>query len=362
VSIDSMRRSFLLAPIAAIVVVGSVVWAAGAGCTWPDYVADNDLDGGATDTTTGDGPPADAPHDGITSNDVSYTFPDGRTCVGHDEDGDGIPDQCDNCPNVSNVVQGTGDIGSACAPSASFITSPTRLLFDPFHTFTAWKAFPSTTGYDAGVAGVSDDTGFFGEDKDNDSFLGGTLTDTEPGGNPPVFHFAVGTTGAGGSSATVTTILTIQQEATGGGSSGVVLRVTGDPERFYVCAVSSGGSFAAAHVLDTGCTGGPCAPVAFVYPDSGSTQSAMPKTVPHGLGDAIGVRASVTTGGGGTTMGTFECRVFDPTNPSTLQSSDPSFAIKVDVTTSRWLPTGEVGLYAQRSKAQFFSVDVLAGP
>jgi hypothetical protein len=361
-----MRRSFLLAPISAAALVAGFVWViggSGVGCTWPDYVAQDDFDGGNPVDGTTDGPAGDSPHDGITNNDVSYTFPDGRTCVGHDEDGDGIPDQCDNCPNVSNPTQGTGDIGAACAPSATFITSPTRILFDPFHTFGAWKAFPSSaTGFDAGVPGVVDDAGFFAEDKDNDSFLGGTLTDTEPGGNPAVLHFAVGSTGAAGSSATITTVLTIQQEATGGGSCGVILRVTGDPERFYVCAISSDGSFAAAHVLDTGCTGGPCAPVAFVYPDAGSTQAAMPKTVPHGLGDLIGIRASVTTGGGGTTSGTFECRVYDPTTPSTLQSSDPTFAIKVDVTTSRWLPTGEVGLYAQRTKAQFFSLDVLAGP
>ena len=356
-----MRRSFLFAPLAVVAGVVAVWAVGGAACTWPDYVAQDNFDGGnTTDSTTGDVPVGDGPHDGVSINDVSYTFPDGRTCVGHDEDGDGIPDQCDNCPNVSNAAQGTGDIGAACAPSASFITSPTRILFDPFHTFGAWKAFPAATGYDAGVSGVVDDAGFFSEDKDNDSFLGGTLTDTEPTGTPAVLHFATGSTGAAGSSATVTTVLTIQQE--NAGNAGVLLRITGDPERFYVCAVSTDGSFAAAHVLDTGCNGGPCAPVAFVYPDAGSTQAALPKSVPHGLGDLIGIRASVTTGGGGTTSGTLECRVFDPTNPATLQSSDPSFAIKVDVTTSRWLPTGEVGLYAQRAKAQFFSVDVLAGP
>jgi hypothetical protein len=140
------------------------------------------------------------------------------------------------------------------------------------------------------------------------------------------------------------------------------MRVTGDPEHFYICAISTDGSFAAAHVLDTGCTGGPCAPVAFVFPgDAGSTQAALPKTLPHALGDLIGVRASVTTGNG-TTSGTFECRVWDPNNPSTLQTIDSTFALKVDVTTTRWVPSGEVGLYAQRAHTQFFSLDVLAGP
>mgnify|MGYP006137394643 CR=1 FL=1 len=38
----------------------------------------------------------------MDSGDTSYTLPDGKECKGHDEDFDGVPDNCDNCPNVFN--------------------------------------------------------------------------------------------------------------------------------------------------------------------------------------------------------------------------------------------------------------------
>lgn len=361
-----MRRTSFLAPVAAVAIVATSVWAMGAGCTWPDFVADHGtaIDTGVVETFT-DVPAGDSKETGPGNVDA-FPLPDGRICKGHDEDDDGVPDECDNCPNVSNASQGSGDIGSACAPGAAFATSAKRILFDPFKSFSfsIWKPSPQSSPYDAGFAGVSDKEGFFTEGADNDSFLGGTVSDTEAtfdgSSAPPVLHFAQASTGAGPSAAIVTTLLSIQQEVSG--NAGVLLRITGDPQRFYVCAVSTGGFFAAAHVLDTGCTGGPCAPVAFAFADGGSTNAPMPKAVPHAMGDMIGVRASVTPGGGATTSGVFECRVFDPSTPATLQSSDPTFAIKVDVPSSRWVPAGEVGLYAQRAKAQFFSIDVLAGP
>jgi len=362
-----MRRTSLLAPIAVVAVVSTSLWGLGAGCTWPDYAADQVDDATAGDTTIED-VVAEAREGSI--DDVSFTFPDGRVCQGHDEDGDGVPDSCDNCPNVANTAQAGGAIGTACAPSSAFASSATRILFDPLKTLGAWHPFPvldSSGRPDSGIPGVSDTTGFFQEDKDGDSFLGGNIADTEPSVDgstpPPVLHFAVGSTGAARSSTIVTTTVTIQQQGAGA-NAGVMLRVTGEPQHFYVCAISVGGAggVAAAHVLD-GCNGGPCAPVAFAYPDAGSTQlTSFPKGVAHNIGDVVGIRASVTTGGGSTTAGTFECRVFDPSNPSTLLSTDPSFAIKVDIGTSQWIPSGEVGLYAQRAKAQFFSIDVLAGP
>src|SRR5262249_53274923 len=121
---------------------------------------------------------------------------------------------------------------------------------------------------------------------------------------------------------------------------------------------------------DTGCAGGACNPVAFGLPDAGSTpepaQLPIPASIPHTPGSKVGLRASITSGpsgaDGGSSSGTFECRVFDPPTPSTLQTSDATFALTIPVDSTRWISSGEVGLYAQRAVAQFDSIDILAGP
>jgi hypothetical protein len=99
--------------------------------------------------------------------------------------------------------------------------------------------------------------------------------------------------------------------------------------------------------------------------DAGTTaaQIGIPNDIPHGLGDTIGLRASATASmGDGGISGEIECRVFDPKRPETLLSTDSKYAIKLAVTGTRWFPTGEVGVYAQRAKAAFGSIDVLSGP
>jgi len=94
--------------------------------------------------------------------------PDLPPCAGngHDEDGDGIDDNCDDCPTVADPMQGDLDgdgVGDACDPNP---TTPGDkiLLFEPFWSatgigrFTVYNGVATTrpdsitlTGANAGV-------------------------------------------------------------------------------------------------------------------------------------------------------------------------------------------------------------------
>jgi hypothetical protein len=293
-----------------------------------------------------------------TSTDTGpFTLPDGRVCTGHDEDNDGVPDECDNCPNVSNPSQAGGAVGEACAPGSAFITAPSRLLFDPFKSFSAWKPY----GSGSSIFALGDDM---------DSVVGGSALASEcmkldGGAEMCNLPYLLGSTGAGMSAVVATSVMTVTEEASG--SAGLVMRAFGTPKRFYVCAVSVTNGFAVARAPDAGCDGGLCAPITFTMPLSdggtGAAQLPIPSDVPHGIGIPIGIRASVTVSmGDGGILGDIECRVFDPKKPETLTSTDPKYAIKITAGGTRWFPSGEVGVYAQRSKATFSSIDVLRGP
>lgn len=344
------RRLAQVAPIA-VVAATFAFWLSN-GCGWEyEVAATTSESGGETieeETSTSD--------DGTdtSATDTPYTLPDGRICTGHDEDGDGVPDECDNCPNVANPTQGGAAIGSACAPGSDFIPSPTRLLFDPFRSLSSWKA----SGTGAGV---------FDMGPDMDSVVGGSTAVSECETVAPMrcpLWFLLGTTGAGSSSIVATTTFSVDDEANG--SAGLMLRANGDPKKFYLCALSIVNGFAVARAPDTGCNGGFCAPITFTMPtDAGAmaAQFPIPSEIPHKPGDVIGLRASVTASmGDGGILGDFECRVFDPKKPESLTSTDPLYRIKITAGGTRWFPTGEVGVYAQRSRANFRSIDVLRGP
>lgn len=315
-----------------------------ASCGW-DYTVDELVSDVATEAAVDAVPEA-------------YTLPDGRVCSGHDEDGDGVPDNCDNCPNVKNPDQAGGAIGTACLPASPFIapSSASRLLFDPFRSLSSWK--PAGTG-----------AGVFVEGLDGDSFLGGTTADGD-------LRFVFDKIGAGTSAVVLTTEISLLEDG-GTGSAGTLLRVTSD-FRFYLCALSLKNGFAVARTPDivapatTACTGGPCAPVAFAVPggDSGpvAAQAPIPAAiVPKAAGETIGLRASITsgaatTGDAASVTHELECRVFNPRDPSTLLTKDPAYALRVVIPVSKLYANGEIGLYTQRARASFASVDVLTGP
>jgi hypothetical protein len=97
-----------------------------------------------------DGRDASGPPDS-TQADASGTDAPPCTPRGHDEDGDGVDDACDVCPQLPDPDQADADgdrVGDACDPEPQ---NPRQriVFFDPFVDFSAW----STTG---GAAVVND--------------------------------------------------------------------------------------------------------------------------------------------------------------------------------------------------------------
>jgi len=287
--------------------------------------------------------------DSDTAIDTRVSDLDDGACAGHDEDKDGIPDECDNCPNVENPDQAGGAIGTACNANGSFITSPSRLLFEPFLSLSSgWTAFGTSPGA-------------FALAPDADSVLGGTGDTSAP------LLFLARSAGAGAAAVVVTTTMTVTTEAAGG-SAGIMLRLhdATSGKRGFLCAFSVAFGFAVARLPESGCDGTACSPITFALPSDAGATAAMapvPAAIPHGLGDTIGLRASVTTSmGDAGAVGDIECSVFDPKKPEALRSADPAYAIRITASGTRWFPSGEVGLYAQKSRAAFHSIDVLRGP
>lgn len=85
----------------------------------------------------------------------------------HDEDGDGIPDACDDCPGIPDPMQPDGDkdgVGDACDPSAT--TREHIAWFDSFAeagASNAWKTKSGSWAFDGESIAYSSvsDAGYF---------------------------------------------------------------------------------------------------------------------------------------------------------------------------------------------------------
>ncbi len=288
---------------------------------------------------------------------------DVHVCSGHDEDGDGVPDECDDCPNVPDPAQagpaglpGSGRVGAACA-SAMLGADAKRLAWDPFLAFatpSSWRTF----GAGAGAFALA---------PEGDSILGGSTGDLD-------LRFVSGPVGAspGSAGVAVTAIVSVLAEGGSLPHTGLIARVGGATGgHFYMCGLGVGVGFF--YLLSTSpgtsCDGGTCSPVAFNY-DPGAahtSQQPFPSDVSPALGRPIGVRITVTTAGGGAdagaTTGDVACQLFDPAAPATLLAAEPAHLMRLTIpTTSRWFGEGEVGVYAQGTKVRVHSLDVLTKP
>jgi hypothetical protein len=331
----------LLSGLLAVADCGGLVTPASQGA--PDDALGTD----ATDPIPVDATVADASRDA--------TVGDAKVCAGHDEDGDGIPDDCDSCPNVPSALSAKA-VGDECnSPILGGLT--TRLAWDPFLAFAPparWATFGPVNGS-------------FALGPDGDSIVGGSTSDDD-------LRFLAGPAAAGPGAAgvAVTAVLSVTAEGSMIPSAGVIARVDGTAgKQFFLCGVGAGvGYFYLLHTA-TGstCDGGACNLNAFNY-DGGAantSQLAFPKDVPHALGSKIGVRMTVTAGNAvgdaGASTGDVECRVFDPSAPSALLTTDSRYAIRLSIAppASRWIAAGDVGVYVQRAKVRVDSVDVLKG-
>jgi hypothetical protein len=269
-------------------------------------------------------------------------FADGAPCRGHDEDHDGIPDLCDDCPGTANNHKpaiGKPAIGTVCSALASdgvrFDLASKRLFFDPFTEYgTDWKA---SGGGDPAF-----------QIEGGDEMAGGS-------GAEPDFRYIV-RRAAAGAGVTVATTVFEDLGAFESPFSGIFVRAVGDPKRFIMCALGPGSIFGIRLAPPTGCSGGPC-DVALL------TQKPVPAELyPRPPGRKLGLRISVSSGAPPATTGRVECLIFDPDQPISLHNADERFILRYDLDETQWIPSGEVGLGLHRLRSTFSWIDVFTEP
>ncbi len=338
------------------------------GCSFPDYEvatdgAPADARDGATVTTASDAGATDAVVDTLPNADATYALADGGTCSGHDEDGDGVPDLCDNCPNVANAGQEGGAVGTACTPPSDLLTNPVPGFFSPFVSYgtPSWQPFASGSApWALAPAG--------------DALLGGTTGDGD-------LRFVLSPFARSSNAVSIITVLHLVDDvAAAGSAAGLLVRATApasdagttDARVFLFCGVNTNCCAVAGATPPEGCSGGSCAPSALANvtkeADGGLVAASLtiPPEIAHTHGAAIGLMMTISTGNaagdaGVPLAGTVECRLFNPLHPETLTEADPTYFVRAHVARTQWSASGELGLFAQESRAQFDSLSVVRG-
>ncbi len=292
----------------------------------------------ATIETTPDTTPEDGATDAYVFPDAELELPDGRVCRGHDEDGDGTPDECDDCPNVpleTNTFSQT-QVGSACAAFAPFAEATTRTFFDPFlKDSTNW-------------ARIGDLNAIKVRAELPDVFSGG-------GGFASLNFSVVGALQVGTRPVVTTTTLLDFGGMNGVGVAGLLARASLDARSFIGCAfMPQPRRFVIVRTPGAGCPRD--------KPDCELVTLAS-KEVPPELDIApferpAGLRMSVKDTPEG---GLVECRIFLAGVAATLNDA-PKFALTLAIPQADWPPSGAIGVFTRSTKAYFGSLDVLTSP
>lgn len=276
--------------------------------------------------------------DAAAEDTAPYVFPDARReladgglCQGHDEDGDGWPDECDDCPNLPDPEQGKSPLsalGSLCTPSPPFESATKRVFFDPFVRLgSKWVVGGGEGAFTVG-------------DRQPDLLSGGRAYRE--------LQVAVARLGLGNRT-TVATLPVSRRLGIGGCSMGIVARVSADLATFFACGISSE-TFVLLRTPKGGCAvGEDCALVELAF-----------KTIPRLVDrDRVGVRFSVADT---PTGGRLECRLYALDNLVTLSADPSQYVLGLDVAQADWLAGGDVGVYARWTEASLPSIDVIASP
>ncbi|MGZ5970031.1 MAG: thrombospondin type 3 repeat-containing protein [Polyangiales bacterium] len=280
-------------------------------------------------------PETEAGPDAAAPVEDGYVQRDGRVCSGSDEDEDGIPNICDDCPNIPNVDQAeshTPGIGTACRPGA-FDKADTR---DPFESFEG-----SDLQYNFFTAGL----GTTGK-------LSPTPTahpDRMTGGNfDTSFNMAVSVGSVDRETVVLTTIAS-NNVASDVSFHGVLLRASLAPISFLACEVGSDGTFALGRAKSD-CDEKQCS----VEPLASAN---MPPEL-RGF-DKRGIRMSLSIGESTTLV---ECRVFSLKDRTTLFSSNDAtytWSVSKEIPNAELPPGLHIGYFAQGGRASFYSSDLL---
>jgi hypothetical protein len=270
--------------------------------------------------------------------------PEGGVCdPTFDEDGDCIPDECDDCPNVAQPLivrsTGTAKAGAACIhPWAPFDRATQRLVFQSFSRANGiWI----------------DDANSFGDEKLR--FEKGFARIGRIGGSERKAFLRAG---AEARDIVVTATLRFVE---GAGIAGIAVRMAPTvPRTAYICGFGNNGTFGLrALACDVN---GVCSNVAVVDPMTGAAaQKPIPMTIDFDL--PMLVRASAKTNGDTVTLG---CQLFPVPTASEVAGSLLSFgSTENTVIVKDYTPayaSGEPGIYTFSTPLEVYSFDVLVSP